>query len=165
MNENLLAKEVNVSLKKILIFAFLIAFLTIPVFVFAAGPHDPNCIECHSIHDAKGARLIAVTPLAPNNPSTGSTLTGGNTLCLGCHSDEGGVLPIDLMKTHPVGMKPVKVLVPGEVLDKDGTLRCMSCHDPHPANANYKYLVVNTNDGDDMGAFCGYCHTAQVEKE
>jgi predicted CXXCH cytochrome family protein len=126
---------------------------------FAFGPHDDECTECHSIHDAQGAKIIGVKPLANlNNPATGTPLAGNSTLCLGCHNEDEGIIPINLEKTHPVGMKPIKVNVPKERISSDGTLVCRSCHDPHPANPNYKYLIENTNGGKKMGIFCQVCH-------
>lgn len=126
----------------------------------AFGPHDNECIECHSIHKAAGAKIIGVKPLTTaNNPATGKPLTGNSTLCLGCHNEEEGIIPIDLKKTHPVGMKPDKVKVPEGNLASDGTLVCRSCHDPHPSNSNYKYLIAKTDGGKKMGNFCQVCHS------
>lgn len=131
----------------------------------AYGPHDPNCVECHSIHAAKGKAILAVAPNnAEKNPATGAGAAGDVALCLGCHNESEGIMPIALMSTHPVGMKPNKVSVPADLLKKDGTLGCMSCHDPHPANPNYKYLQGNVAKGSDVGKFCASCHPAQADK-
>lgn len=77
-------------------------------------------------------------------------------MCMGCHSGEGG-MEIQVMQTHPVGITPVKVKVPANLL-RDGKITCMACHDPHPSNTNYKYLIVDTKDGVEMSKFCGACH-------
>ncbi len=135
----------------------------------AFGPHDNECTECHSIHEAQGDKIIGVKPLTNlKNPATGKNITGNSTLCLGCHNDDEGIIPIDLKKTHPVGMKPKNVKVPDGRLAKDGTLVCRSCHDPHPANPNYKYLIAATKGGRKMGKFCKVCHSdkraAEIKK-
>ncbi len=146
----------------------LVAFavsLLFAVASFAFGPHDNECVECHSIHAAEGAKIIGVKPLTNvKNPATGKSLTGNSTLCLGCHNDDEGIIPIDLKKTHPVGMKPNKVKVPKANIAADGTLVCGSCHDPHPANPNYKYLIIATKGGRDMGDFCQVCHPEKRAK-
>lgn len=125
------------------------------------GPHDENCIECHSIHMAKGAKLAAVNLSGEKNPQTGETLKGTDGFCLGCHNKALGIMPVELVKSHPVSVVPKKAKVPAQNLGKDGLFGCMSCHDPHPSNPNYKYLVVDTKGGKDLGAFCSYCHPAQ----
>ena len=89
---------------------------------------------------------------------------GTDALCLGCHNEDEGIIPIHLDKSHPVGLKPVKVNVPVEALGGGGVLKCTSCHDPHPSNTNYKYLKVSTEGGKNMGMFCAYCHGDKVDK-
>lgn len=128
---------------------------------FSYGPHDENCVECHSIHMAKGDKLPAVN-LSQDKYKTGETVKGTDAFCLGCHNKNVGIAPIDLHKTHPVGMTPKKARVPSSNLSADGTFGCIGCHDPHPSNPNYKYLVVDTNGGKNMGKFCAYCHPAQA---
>jgi predicted CXXCH cytochrome family protein len=131
---------------------------------FAYGPHDPNCVECHSIHKAKGKAILAVEPLTKDkNPATGNPTAGDVALCLGCHNDAQGIIPIQLMKTHPVGMKPNKVSVPAELLRADGTLGCGSCHNPHPSNPNYKYLQGSVPKAADLGKFCALCHKDKAD--
>ena len=145
---------------------FLIAalFLALPAVVMAYGSHDNECIECHGIHTAEGAALIGVQPFEPENPSTGTTLQDVSSLCLGCHSDQGGVLEVDLMKTHPIGIIPKRAQVPAGNLSVNGTLTCASCHDPHPSNPNYMYLRTNVSGGSDMGSFCEVCHPGKRER-
>jgi predicted CXXCH cytochrome family protein len=129
----------------------------------AYGPHDNECIDCHGIHSAKGQSLIAVEPYAPQNPATGATVKDISTLCLGCHSTQGGILEIDLMQSHPIGIIPKRSKVPAANLSLDGTITCISCHDPHPSNPNYKYLRGNVTKSTEMGSFCGICHPDQRE--
>ena len=138
--------------------------LLAPASLWAFGSHDNECVECHGVHTAQGSALIGVEPFEPQNPSTGTLVQDSSSLCLGCHSDQGGVLEVDLMKTHPIGIIPKRASVPAENLSLEGTLTCTSCHDPHPSNPNYKYLRVGTSEGRKMGAFCAYCHEAMVDK-
>ncbi len=131
---------------------------------FAYGPHDPNCVECHSIHYAKGRAILAVEPnTKEQNPATGKGASDDAALCLGCHNEDEGIVPIHLATTHPVGMKPRKVKVPADLLRKDGTLGCTSCHNPHPSNPNYKYLRGTVAKGSELGKFCAICHSDKVD--
>ncbi len=130
----------------------------------AFGPHDNNCVECHSLHYAKGKAIVTVAPnVAEKNPATGKSAEGDVSLCLGCHSDAEGIMPIHLASTHPVGMKPAKVKVPADLLRPDGSLGCLSCHDPHPSNPNYKYLQGKIAKSSEMGKFCALCHQEKVD--
>lgn len=133
---------------------------------YAFGPHDNNCKECHSIHNAKGKAIIGVEPnKKEKNPSTGSTSDDDIALCLGCHNQNEGIMPVMLSTTHPVGMKPGKVKVPSDLLRANGAVGCMSCHEPHPSNPNYKYLRSNAPiaKAGDMGKFCAICHSEKVD--
>lgn len=138
--------------------------LLVPASVMAFGSHDNECVECHGIHTAQGAALIDVAPLEADNPSTGTKLTGVSSLCLGCHSDEGGILEVNLMATHPIGIIPKRAQVPAGNLSVNGTLTCTSCHDPHPSNPNYMYLRADVSGSGDMGAFCELCHPSKRER-
>ena len=144
---------------------FLIAALSLlmPAGVLAFGSHDNECVECHGIHTAQGAALIGVEPFEPENPSTGTMLQDVSSLCLGCHSDQGGILEVDLMKTHPIGIIPKRAQVPVENLSLEGSLTCTSCHDPHPSNPNYMYLRADVSGSGDMGVFCAVCHPSKRE--
>ncbi|SDK72394.1 Doubled CXXCH motif (Paired_CXXCH_1) [Maridesulfovibrio ferrireducens] len=155
--------------KRMLLFVFVIvlSISCYAIFAVAAGPHDEGCTDCHSTHYAKGEYIIGVEPFKVNNPSrTRNTRTsqGIDSLCLGCHNDGEGILPVNLHSTHPTGVKPMYAKVPKQLL-WDGVLTCSSCHDPHPNNANYKYLIVPTKEGKDMGLFCGQCHPRQSDKQ
>ena len=142
----------------------LILFLLLPAASQAYGPHDNECVECHGIHTAEGASLIAVEPFEAENPTTGTPLKDVSALCLGCHSEQGGILEINLMKTHPIGIIPKRAKVPAGNLSIDGTLTCTSCHDPHPSNPNYMYLAADVSGSGDLGVFCQICHPGKREQ-
>ncbi|UCG38915.1 MAG: cytochrome C [bacterium] len=148
----------------ILILAAL-AVLAMPAAVLAAGPHDNDCTDCHSLHDTKADPAFGVVPNSSEKyRGSGQTVSGTDALCLGCHNEAEGIMPILLAKSHPLGVRPRKAFVPQEVLGRNGELTCGSCHDPHPSNPNYKYLRIDTGGGRNMGAFCAYCHEAMVDK-
>jgi predicted CXXCH cytochrome family protein len=128
----------------------------------AAGPHDENCVSCHNVHYAKGNFIIGPQPNTTlDNPAANAKISGIESLCLGCHNEAEGIMPIHLTTTHPTGVAPTYVKVPERLL-RDGKLSCVSCHNPHPSNTNYKYLVVDTQNGSNMGVFCATCHTEQA---
>ena len=152
---------------RISVFAVVFA---LPAFLFAAGPHDSlSCTGCHGIHTAKTGELIfAVDPNTKLiNPATKQPYSGTTALCLGCHADADqggmGIAPVSPKHSHPFGMvpNPKRASVPPEALRND-KLECVGCHDPHPSNANYKYLRVDTAKGSKMEDFCAYCHSAQA---
>lgn len=148
------------TMKKFILLLFALIFVVTGK-SFAYGPHDENCVECHSIHQAKGDRLAAVA--SPSEKYlTGEPVKGVDAFCLGCHNKNVGILPIEMHKTHPVGITPKKAKVPATNLSANGTFTCTSCHDPHPSNPNYKYLIIDTKGGKDLGKFCSYCHPAQA---
>ncbi|UCF29789.1 MAG: cytochrome C [bacterium] len=141
------------------------AVLCLPMVVTAAGPHDNNCTDCHSIHDTKADPAFGVEPnTSEKYRHSGAPAVGIDSLCLGCHNEDEGIAPIHFMKSHPVGLKPVKATVPAELLNDQGLLSCASCHDPHPSNPNAKYLRVATDGGRALGRFCALCHEAMVDK-
>jgi len=139
--------------------------LTIPLSVDAYGPHDPGCTSCHSIHNAKGDAIIGVEPNTKEvNPYTKAPASGIAALCLGCHKKELGIAPVLLKHSHPVEVTPSsKVNVPANLI-REGKVTCSSCHDPHPSNPYYKYLIADTDKGSKMGLFCAICHSKQVDK-
>lgn len=152
-------------MKKSLFVVALTAFLTGAgsQAALASGPHDANCVSCHSLHYAKGNYIIGVQPNSNmDNPASNSKVGGIDSLCLGCHNESEGIMPIHLSSTHPVGITPTYVKVQEKLL-RDGKMSCVSCHNPHPSNSNYKYLVVDTKKGNDMGVFCAVCHTEQAD--
>jgi hypothetical protein len=126
--------------------------------------HDVDCKDCHSVHAAKGPFIFSVAPLAEQSTAFGGKLDPSqvDALCLGCHNEKNGIAPIMLKNSHPTGVTPKKLKVPETMLRK-GMLTCVGCHDPHPSNQNYKYLSINTNNGKDLGVFCGACHPAQSD--
>jgi len=137
---------------------------------FAAGAHDGlQCTGCHNIHYAKGPIIFDV---APNSKAMPAKAAAGRTiaaLCLGCHADADkggmGILPISEHTTHPFGSRVNgRVAKVPDGLLRDGIMDCVSCHDPHPSNPNYKYLRVDTAGGKKMAQFCDLCHPAKVDK-
>jgi predicted CXXCH cytochrome family protein len=138
---------------------------------WAAGAHEGlQCTGCHNIHYAKGPIIFDVAPNTKAMPQGASMQTKSiAALCLGCHADAdkggAGILPISAHTTHPFGSRVnAKVAnVPGGLL-RDGIMDCVSCHDPHPSNTNYKYLRVDTKAGKNMQEFCDVCHPAKVDK-
>lgn len=129
----------------------------------AAGPHDANCVSCHNVHYAKGNFITGPQPnTSMDNPAANAKAGGVDALCLGCHNAAEGIMPIHLSTTHPTGVAPTYVKVPEKLL-LDGKMSCISCHNPHPANANYKYLVADTKKGSTMGVFCAVCHAEQAD--
>jgi len=138
---------------------------------WAGGAHEGlQCTGCHNIHYAKGPIIFEVAPNTKAAPQ-GVTLSSKSiaALCLGCHSDADkggmGILPIEAHTTHPYGKSVNRKVanVPAELL-RDGVMDCVSCHDPHPSNPNYKYLRVDTKGGKNMQEFCDLCHPAKVDK-
>jgi predicted CXXCH cytochrome family protein len=153
--------------------AFLIVAMTGLFFAgqaMAAGPHEGlDCLGCHDPHYAKSMKIFKVKNEVYPNPRTGKPIDGISALCLGCHNLQeyggAGVRPIYLHMTHPVNVQPNKQIasVPDKLL-RDGILQCVSCHDPHPSNQNWRYLRVNTDNGGKVGQFCGVCHGAKADK-
>jgi len=138
---------------------------------WAAGAHDGmQCTGCHNIHYAKGPIIFEVAPNATAMPKGAVNPSKSiAALCLGCHGDADkggmGILPISAHTTHPFGSRvnPKVAKVP-EGLLRDGAMDCVSCHDPHPSNPNYKYLRVDTSGGKKMADFCDLCHPAKVDR-
>jgi predicted CXXCH cytochrome family protein len=149
----------------------LMVFL-VPVIVFAAGAHDGlECTGCHALHTAKESNLIFAVDANRKdvNPKTKQPYGGITALCLGCHEspEKGGqgIKPIDGHMSHPYGISsinPKVARVPGELL-RDGKFECISCHDPHPSNPNYKYLRIDTANGSKMNIFCAACHPMKAD--
>jgi len=154
-------------MKRLLMLSLMACIVLMATTAFAAGPHDMECMECHSTHYAKGDYAVGVKPLFSENPArtrTGPQIEDIDALCLGCHNEEEGILPVNMHTTHPTGVTPTYTKVPRQLL-KDGIFSCVSCHNPHPSNANYKYLILPTADGGNMGIFCAKCHPNQSDPE
>jgi predicted CXXCH cytochrome family protein len=144
--------------------------LAVPAFVFAAGAHDGlNCVGCHGIHSAKGELIFAVEPNKKAlNPRTKQPFSGTTALCLGCHEtiERGGmgIAAVSATHSHPFNVVPnPKVANVPDTFLRDSKLECVGCHDPHPSNANHKYLRVDTAKGGKMGDFCAMCHSSKAD--
>jgi len=158
-------------MKKLLYF-LLLASLAAPAAALAAGGHDDlSCSGCHGIHTAQADELIfAVAPNTKDiNPRTKQGYTGVTALCLGCHqaAEQGGedIIPIAGHLSHPYNIKNINAKiasVPASSL-RNGTFECVGCHDPHPSNPNYRYLLVDTQQGAKLDQFCSVCHSAKVD--
>ncbi|WP_457638806.1 cytochrome c3 family protein [Persephonella sp.] len=137
----------------------------------SAGPHKGlDCLGCHDPHYAKAQKIFKVKNDKYPNPRTGQKVKDINALCLGCHNltefGGAGVRPIYLHMTHPVGVQPnPKIAKVPEALLREGLLQCVSCHDPHPSNPNWKYLRVDTKNGTQVGVFCMTCHPAKADEK
>ncbi len=161
-------------MNRILIGVLLVAvtFCLVPVVAFAAGAHDGlECTGCHALHTAKDSNLIFAVDAHKKdvNPKTKQPYGGITALCLGCHEapEKGGqgIKPIEGHMSHPYGISSVNAKVarvPSDLL-RDGKFECISCHDPHPSNTNYKYLRVDTANGSKMSTFCAVCHPMKAD--
>ncbi len=144
-----------------------------PVPALALGGHDSvGCAGCHSLHTAKGERIFAVPPNPKLiEPRTNQPYTGTTAFCLYCHADANkggqGYLPISRHTSHPYGLPSVSsriARVPAELLGEGGRFECLSCHDAHPSNPNYRYSRVDIGPkGEDMEKLCVLCHPAKAE--
>ncbi len=136
----------------------------------AYGPHEGlDCLGCHDPHYAKQQKLFKVDNSKYPNPRTGKPIDGISALCLGCHNTEqyggAGIKPIYLHMTHPVNVQPNKKIADvAPQLLRDGIIQCVSCHDPHPSNPNWRYLRVDTSGGSKVGQFCALCHGSKADK-
>jgi|SRR5208337_4602289 len=163
----------SIVMKRLLIsFVIVIIAVVVPVIVFAAGGHDGlTCTGCHALHTAKEGMLIfAVEPNKKDiNPRTKQAYSGISALCLGCHQtpEKGGegIKPIEGHMSHPYGISTVnpKIARVSPELLRGGKFECVSCHDPHPSNTNYKYLRIDTANGSKMEAFCALCHPMKAD--
>lgn len=145
--------------------------LLLPLSVFAAGGHDGlSCTGCHSIHDAKDDLIFAVKANKKDiNPRTKQPFSTSTALCLGCHQspEKGGmgIAPISAHISHPYGIRGIdpKTARVNSSLLRDGNFECVSCHDPHPSNPNYRYLRIDTAKGSKMENFCAACHPMKAD--
>lgn len=110
-----------------------------------AGEMDA-CGSCHLTHGAQGAALWS-WPL-PAGRSQRPVSDGVDARCLSCHRDGGAAADKPwLGHGHPVGRAPEAVAA-GLPVAEDGTMSCLTCHDPH------RWTVVDGRDpgtGDDEG--------------
>ena len=93
-------------------------------------------------------------------------------MCLACHQDTDkggqGYAPVSRHISHPFGLAsvdPKVARVPADML-RDGRFECMSCHDPHPSNANFKYLRSDVGPkGEHVDRFCAVCHPRKADPD
>lgn len=159
-------------MSKVVAFVFALCLFA-PLSAFAAGPHDAlTCSGCHGLHTAKDGKVIFAVEANKKavNPRTNQPYSGITALCLSCHGtpEKGGmgIRPVDSHTSHPFGITSVNAKianVPAELL-REGSFECISCHDPHPSNSNYRYLRVDTNNGADIQKFCVMCHPMKADK-
>jgi predicted CXXCH cytochrome family protein len=141
-----------------------VAALLLPLAARAAGAH--GAVGCGGCHQRAGFP-VNKTYL---NPRTNQPYSGTTAVCLACHQTKknGGTdhAPIERHLSHPFGLAAVdarKARVPAEWLYAEGRFECTGCHDPHPSNANYKYLRADVGPkGQDMDRFCAVCHPAKA---
>jgi predicted CXXCH cytochrome family protein len=137
----------------------------------ASGGHQKlNCTGCHSMHAAKGGDLAALPPnVKMPEARTGKPHGAPTASCLACHADTAdggkGILPVSEHMRHPFSVEqpnPRVAKVPPELL-RDGRFECLSCHDPHPSNPNYRYLRIAATAAPSMSQFCSVCHTRKAD--
>jgi hypothetical protein len=123
------------------------------------------------MHRAQGD-LLAAVPLNLKMPEKRSGKAHGplTAFCLGCHAEieDGGkgILPVSEHMLHPFSIeKPnPRVARVAEELLRDGRFECVSCHDPHPSNPNYRYLRVTVSSSREaMSRMCSLCHTRKAD--
>jgi hypothetical protein len=143
-----------------------LAALALPALAAASGGHDAvGCAGCHSAHAPKGAVISALPPNTKLlDPHSGAPASPLSAMCLSCHADAAdggqGIAPVSEHLRHPFSVakpNPKLAVVPPELL-RDGRFECVSCHDPHPSNPNYRYLRIAVKGAPSMGEFCGMCH-------
>lgn len=141
-----------------------VCVLLLPVAARAMGGHDKvRCNGCHNDRAVMAGNKKLLDP-ATQQPYAGST-----GICLACHEtvEQGGkgYLPVSREHSHPFALasvNPRRAKVPADLLVKD-RFACMSCHDPHPSNARYKYLRTDVGPaGEKMDAFCATCHPSKA---
>jgi predicted CXXCH cytochrome family protein len=149
--------------------ALVLALLATPA--RAAGGHDKlGCVGCHAMHAAKGELLTAVAPnLKLPERRTGKPHGALTALCLGCHADVAdggrGIAPISNHMLHPFSLEAPNARVakvPAELL-RGGRFECVSCHDPHPSNPNYRYLRIPASSRAALTNLCSLCHTRKAD--
>ncbi len=102
------------------------------------GPRDSNhdfvgrCNGCHLSTPEKGDKIRFSRSI--------------NFLCLECHDGADD-------NSHPTGMVPTMRIPDGFILDWNGKMTCVTCHDPHSPASN-QYLRTEMRGRD----FCNLCH-------
>ncbi|BDG05230.1 cytochrome c3 family protein [Anaeromyxobacter oryzae] len=144
-----------------------------PAAARAYGGHDSvGCAGCHSLHTVKGPSDFAVPPNPKLlDPRTNQPYMGSTAFCLFCHADANkggqGYLTVSQHTSHSFGLASVNrkvARVPSELLGEGGRFECLSCHDAHPSNPNYRYMRVDVGPkGEEMENLCIMCHPAKAE--
>jgi predicted CXXCH cytochrome family protein len=137
----------------------------------AAGGHQQlGCVGCHAMHASRGTLLAALPPneQLPEG-RTGKPHGPLTALCLSCHADveDGGkgIRPISAHLLHPFSIEkpnPRIALVKDSLL-RGGRFECVSCHDPHPSNPNYRYLRIPASSGSAVSTLCVTCHKRKAD--
>lgn len=110
------------------------------------------CQSCHRVHGAPEKKQLMVK-------------NSNSELCGTCHSDRYPRTPAEAgsMGTHPINIKPNKIIIPKEILETNaklgegGTVICQTCHTPHFAAAGPKLLITGNPDS----GLCKACHIDQ----
>jgi predicted CXXCH cytochrome family protein len=135
----------------------------------AFGGHEKlGCAGCHAIHAGRGAALAAVAPVQRIDPLTGALHGPLTAMCLACHADakDGGrgIAPVSQHMQHPFSRErpdPRIARVPPELL-RGERFECVSCHDPHPSNPNYRYLRLAARGSPSVSELCSICHARKA---
>jgi predicted CXXCH cytochrome family protein len=122
------------------------------------------------MHAVKGEDLFALPPNRKMlDPRTGQPLGTISALCLACHAETSqggqGLAPVSGHLGHPFSLAKVNprlARVPDELL-RDGRFECVSCHDPHPSNPNYRYLRISTSKAPTLTELCSVCHPRKAD--
>ena len=128
-----------------------------PLFSAYCGGHE-ECDMCHQNTSKKEYKLIIKPNLITINPSTKKPYGKTDALCISsCHE-------LHSKSSHPVGIVPnsPKVKIPKEALGfsaQEREITCLSCHDPHPEDKNYRYLRWPVESIYNLAGFCIKCHT------
>lgn len=110
------------------------------------------CESCHRVHGAPDKKLLVMR-------------NENSELCGTCHADRYAkdLAQAGAMGTHPVNIRPIKVKVPQDLLDKGAKLGgeskiiCQTCHRPHFAQNNAKLLIAPNPQSE----LCRTCHLEQ----
>ena len=127
----------------------LAAAVLLPSAARSAGGHGTiGCVACHGLKKVEGT----------------------SSFCLKCHAakDQGGrdILPITKHASHPfdlASVNPRVARVPAELVRADGSFGCLSCHDPHPSNPNYRYLRIAVGRTPTLSELCSVCHPRKAD--